>query len=71
MRSEYAAHVELARAARYAPQVTRNQASSVLAADRARRAKVRREKRARYAVVALSVLAAVGLFYGAASTIGA
>lgn len=40
-------------------------------ADRARRAKVRREKRARFAVVVLSVLAAVGLFYGAASAIGA
>ena len=67
MRSEYAAHVALARAARYAPQVAR----AVLAADRARRAKVRREKRARFAVVVLSVLAAVGLFYGAASSIGA
>lgn len=68
MRSEYAAHVELARAANYAPQVARNQASAVLAADRARRAKVRREKRARFAVAVLSALTAVGLFYGAAAS---
>lgn len=72
MRSEYAAHVALAQAARYAPQVARNQASAVLAADRARRAKVRREKRARFAVVVLSVLIPVALFYSAtAANIGA
>ena len=72
MRSEYSAHVALARAARYAPRVARNQASAVLAADRARRAKVRREKRARFAVVVLSVLMPVALFYSAtAANIGA
>lgn len=71
LRSEYSAHVALARAARYAPQVARNQASAVLAADRARRAKVRHDKRAHFAVVVLSVLTAVAMFYGAAaSTMG-
>ena len=71
-RSEYAAHVELARAARYAPQAARDQASAVLAADRARRANVRREKRARLTIIVLSVLTSVALFYSAtAANIGA
>ena len=65
LRSNYAAHVALARAAHYAPQVARNQASAVLVADRARRAKVRREKRARFAVALLSIFITVAMFYGA------